>query len=163
MSNDVAASRSLHDLLEDVRIAMVMTSENGVWTSRPLTCVEVDHSFLRFLVDGTAQWIIELEQSNAALHVTFADARENTYVSVNGAGFVSADPAEVERLWSAGAAVFFTGPDDPNVRVLQIEVTDGSWWDGPTGRLGQAIGLLRAAINDDPSMAGDHGSVDTRS
>jgi hypothetical protein len=46
------------------------------------------------------------------------------------------------------------------VRVLQIEVTEGQWWDGPSGRLGQAVGLLRAAINEDPSLAGDHGVID---
>jgi general stress protein 26 len=159
MSND-RATRPLHELLAGVHIAMVMTRANDAWTSRPLTCLEVDHAALRFLVDAGTDWVGELGQSDAQVHATFSDTKENTYVSVNGAAFLSADPAEIDRLWTPAAAAFFTGPEDPNVRVLRIEVTDGSWWDGPSGRIGQAIGLLRAAINDDPSMAGDHGTVD---
>jgi general stress protein 26 len=160
MSNEPAATRPLAEVLSDVRIAMVMTSIDGVWSSRPLTCLEVDHSVLRFLVDATTDWVADLLRAEATVHVTFSDPKENSYVSLNGTSFVSADPAEVERLWTAPAAAFFTGPDDPNVRVLQIDVTDGQWWDGPSGRIGQTIGLLRAAINDDPSMAGDHGIVE---
>ncbi|MGD9998641.1 MAG: pyridoxamine 5'-phosphate oxidase family protein [Ilumatobacteraceae bacterium] len=160
MSHDVPAARPLAEVLSDVRIAMVMTSIDGVWSSRPLTCLEVDHSFLRFLVDASTDWVADLLNGEATVHATFSDPKSNSYVSLNGTAFVSADPAEVDRLWSAPAAAFFTGPDDPNVRVLQIDITDGQWWDGPSGRIGQTIGLLRAAINDDPSMAGDHGVVD---
>lgn len=171
MSNDLAATpqtstdpagpaRTLDDLLSEVRIAMVTTSVDGTWTSRPLTCIESDHSFLRFLVDASADWVGDLGHADAVVHVTFSDPRQNTYVSLNGNSFLSADPAEIERLWTPAAAAFFSGPEDPNVRVLQVDVTDGSWWDGPSGRLGQAIGLLRAAINDDPSLAGGHGPVD---
>ncbi|MBI5090592.1 MAG: pyridoxamine 5'-phosphate oxidase family protein [Actinobacteria bacterium] len=160
MSNDAPATRPLADVLDDVRIAMVMTSVDGVWSSRPLTCLEVDHLFLRFLVDATTDWVADLSRAEGTVHVTFSDPKANTFVSLNGVSFVSADPAEVERLWTAPAAAFFTGPEDPNIRVLQVEVTDGQWWDGPSGRIGQTVGLLRAAINDDPSMAGDHGIVE---
>jgi general stress protein 26 len=159
MSND-PGTRPLLELLSDVRIAMVMTRANGAWTARPLTCLEVDHSHLRFLVDASADWVEELGREDAETHVTFSDPKENTYVSLNGAAFLTADHAEIDRLWTPAAAAYFSGPEDPNVRVLQIEVSDGSWWDGPSGRIGQAIGLLRAAINDDPSMAGEHGAVD---
>jgi general stress protein 26 len=158
--DDVIASRPLDEVLTDLRLAMVMTSVDGIWSSRPLTCLESDHSFLRFLVDASTDWVADLMRADAAVHVTFSDPRENTFVSLNGSSFVSADRAEIDRLWAPIAAAFFTGPDDPNVRVLQVEVSDGQWWDGPSGRLGQAVGLLRAAINDDPSLAGDHGIVD---
>jgi general stress protein 26 len=154
------ASRTLDAVLADMRIAMVMTSVDGVWSSRPLTCLEADHSFLRFLVDASTEWVAALMRADAAVHVTFADPRDNTFVSLNGNSFISADRAEIDRLWTAAAAAFFTGPEDANIRVLQIDVTDGEWWDGPSGRLGQAVGLLRAAINDDPTLAGDHGVLD---
>ncbi|MCU1360070.1 MAG: ral stress protein, partial [Ilumatobacteraceae bacterium] len=132
---------------------------NGVWTSRPLTCLDVDRSSLRFLVDGTADWVTGLASPGTAVHVTFSDPKQNTFVSVNGTPSVVDDRAEIDRLWTAAAAAFFHGPEDADIRVLQVDVTDGSWWDGPSGRVGQAVGLLRAAINDDPSLAGDHGTI----
>jgi general stress protein 26 len=160
MSDDLIDSRALEEVLADLRIAMVMTSVDGVWSSRPLACVDVDHSFVRFLVDASTDWVADLMRAEAAVHITFADPRQNTFVSLNGNSFISADRAEIDRLWTPAAAAFFRGPEDPNVRVLQVEVEDGQWWDGPNGRLGQAVGLLRAAINDDPSLVGDHGVVD---
>jgi general stress protein 26 len=165
MSNDAPnvpgpITRSLDEVLVDLRIAMVMTSVDGAWSSRPLTCLDSDHSNLRFLVDASTPWVADLMRADAAVHVTFSDPNENTYVSLNGSSFISADRAEIDRLWTAAAAAFFTGPEDPNIRVLQVNVTDGEWWDGPSGKLGQTVGLLRAAINDDPALAGDHGVVD---
>ena len=160
MPDDVIDSRALDDVVADLRIAMVMTSVDGIWSSRPLTCVEVDHSFVRFLVDASTDWVADLMRADSAVHITFSDPRENTFVSLNGNSFISADQAEIDRLWTPAAAAFFHGPEDPNVRVLQVEIDDGQWWDGPSGRLGQTVGLLRAAINDDPSLAGDHGIVD---
>lgn len=160
MPDDTIDSRALDDTVGDLRIAMVMTSVDGVWSSRPLTCVEVDHSFVRFLVDASTDWVADLMRADAAVHMTFSDPRLNTFVSLNGTSFISADPAEINRLWAPAAAAFLRGPEDPDVRVLQVKVDDGQWWDGPSGRLGQTVGLLRAAINDDPSLVGDHGVVD---
>ncbi len=43
---------------------------------------------------------------------------------------MSRDPGEVALLWSAGAAAFFEGKDDPNIAVLHVTANDGQYWDG---------------------------------
>ena len=43
-----------------------------------------------------------------------------------------------------GAAYF--DQDDPNVAVLRFDVSDGEFWDGPSGRLGSVVALLRAKL-----------------
>ena len=55
--------------------------------------------------------------------------------------------------------------DDPNVAVLRFDVSDGEYWDGPSGRLGSAVALLRAKLageRADPARkSGDQGPIAT--
>lgn len=60
----------------------------------------------------------------------------------------------IERLWNPGAAAFFDGKDDPTVRVLEINVTSGEWWDGPSGRVGQVLSMVKATLGGDAGSAG---------
>lgn len=43
------------------------------------------------------------------------------------------------------------------MRVLEVAVSYGEYWDGPHGRLGQALTLLKAALGDED--VGEQGDV----
>ncbi len=132
------ADAPLGDLVERGSVVMVMTMIDGRHTSRPVTVAEVDRTYLRFLVDGSADWMRAITEGRAEVHVTLSDNRKNTYLSLNGKVRTTADHDVIERLWSAPAGAFFDGPTDPNLAVLVLEVEEGSYWDSPSGRLGQA-------------------------
>jgi general stress protein 26 len=148
----------LDDLVAPGSVVMVMTMIEGRHSSRPVTVAEVDRTHLRFLVDGSADWMRAISEGRAEVHVSLSDNRKNTYASLNGKVRTTVDRSLIERLWSAPAEAFFDGPTDPNLAVLVLEVEEGSYWDAPSGRLGQAIALLKAALGR-PSDAGDHGAV----
>jgi len=154
------ADAPLGDRVERGSVVMVMTMIDGRHTSRPVTVAEVDRTYLRFLVDGSADWMRAITEGRAEVHVTLSDNRKNTYLSLNGKVRTTADHDVIERLWSAPAGVFFDGPTDPNLAVLVLEVEEGSYWDSPSGRLGQAIAPLKAALGR-PTDAGDHGAIAT--
>jgi general stress protein 26 len=156
----VDADAPLGDLVEPGSVVMVMTMIEGRHSSRPVTVAEVDRAYLRFLVDGSADWMRAITEGRAEVHATLSDNRKNTYLSLNGKVRTTADHDVIERLWSAPAGAFFDGPTDPNLAVLVFEVEEGSYWDAPSGRLGQAIALLKAALGR-PADAGDHGAIAT--
>jgi general stress protein 26 len=160
MSNDDPAKK-LDDLLDGYTIVMLMTMIGDDHSSRPLTVAETSGDRLSFLVDRTVPWAAAIADGSATVHATVADGKANTYLSLNGAASITADRAEVDRLWSAAAGAFFDGKDDPAVGVLRFDVADGEYWDGPSGKLGAAIAVVRAALTDDPDKAGAHGDVAT--
>ena len=64
-------------------------------------------------------------------------------------------------MWNPVAGIYFDGQEDPNVAVLPLEVDRGEYWDGPSGRIGAAVGLLRAKLSGDPTKSGDKGEIRT--
>ena len=150
--------RTLDDVLSDLRFAMVGTADGSTWKSRPLALVEHEGPVLRFLVSTESDWVAALETIGSPTSVTFSDPKANTYVSLEGSARTLDDTGLVARLYNPEAAAFFDGKDDPNARVLEVTVAYGEWWDGPGGRVGQKLGVLRAALGGD---AGGKGGVDT--
>ncbi len=150
----------LDDLVDPGNFVMLMTMIDETHTSRPITVAAVTGSRLSFLVDRTASWMQAVIAGRAAVHATMADVKESTFLAFNGRVSVVADRAEVERLWNPGASVFFDGKDDPNAVVLHFDVTDGEYWDAPSGRIGRALALLRGVVGSADSV-GDHGAIET--
>ncbi len=159
MTND--SPKRLADLFDGGDTVMFMTMIGDEHTSRPMTVAKVDGGRLSFLVDTTAGWYGALAAGTAVVHVTLSDDRHNQYAALNGSATVDRDRAEIERLWNPGASAFFEGTDDPNVAVVHFDVSDGEYWDAPSGRVGSLIAMARAALGGDEA-AGDHGAISTR-
>jgi general stress protein 26 len=153
--------RLITDLLTaDPTIAMVMTMVGRHHSSRPVTCADVQDHRLSFLVSRQADWVEAIAESKALVHVTVSDDTHTTYLSLNGGAMVVTDPAEIVRLWSPAARAWFDGPDDPDLAVVHFDVSDGEYWDGPGGRVGRAVALLRAAFTGNPEAVGTQGQIE---
>jgi general stress protein 26 len=155
-------AKDLEELIGPGTFVMLMTTAAGEHSSRPITVVDRDRTALLFLVDRTVDWVRAIADGPGEagqVHGTVSDNRTNTFLSFNGSASVSADRAEIDRLWNPGASAFFDGKDDPSIAVLRVDVSGGDYWDGPSGRLGQAITMIRALLGD-PDDAGDHGAID---
>ena len=159
MTND--APKPLDELIGGHTVAMLMTMIGGEHTSRPLMCAEVSGDRISFLVDRETDWAAAISAGTATVHLTVSDERRNNYLSLNGTASISQDRAEIERLWNPAAGSYFRGPDDPGLVVLTFDTESGEYWDGPSGRIGAAIALLRTRITGNPADAGDHGDVAT--
>ena len=151
------ATKHLDELVDGGTVAMLMTMIGSDHSSRPLTVAGVDERRLSFLVDRTVDWAVAIGEPDTVVHLSVSDVRTNVYLSMNGTATVNPDDSEVERLWNPAAAAFFDGKDDPAVAALHFDVTDGEFWDAPSGRIGSAIAVLKAAVTGDP--AGDRGTI----
>jgi general stress protein 26 len=149
-------TRSLDDVLSGLTFAMVGTADrDGTWNSRPLALAQQHGDVLRFLVSTEAEWVQELEVKDSPTGVTFSDPGKNLYVGLQGHARTVDDKVKVKELMSAEAKAFFDSEDDPRARVLEVTVSHGEWWDGPSGRLGQKLGVLRAALGGSAGGKGD--------
>ena len=157
---DPAAPRPLDDLVDNGDTVMLTTTVDGRPSSRPMTVAGVSGDRLDFLVDTTTEWVEDVARGGAVVHVTISDTRGNTYLALNGTATMTDDRAEIDRLWNPAASAFFDGQDDPILAVLNFAITDGQYWDSPSGRIGSLLALVKAAVggHDD---AGDHGPVNT--
>ena len=151
--------KTLHDVLDGLRFAMVATadpSHGGTWKSRPLALASQDGPVLSFLVGADADWVAGMEHEDSPTTVTFSDQSKNVWVAVQGTARTRNDRARIAELWNVGAGSFFDGKDDPKVRVLEVSVDYGEYWESPSGIVGRAVTLASAALG---KPVGDQGSV----
>ena len=155
------APKPLSDLLERPFFVMLMTMIGNDHSSRPLTCIELDGDRLSFLIDHTTDWARAVADGRAVVHATVADERNNTWLAMNGEASIVRDQAEIERLWNPGASAYFQDQNDPSLAVLRLDVSDGEYWDGPSGRIGMAVQMLKAKLSDRPEEIGEQGPIQT--
>jgi general stress protein 26 len=160
-TNDEA--RGVTDLVDDGDVLMLTSAFDGL-LARPITCAEVVDDRLAFLVSAGTDWVDALEDveptRGAVVGLTATDPEATRYASFSARARVLRDEARAEQLWSPFAKPFFTGPDDPKVRVLELEVLEGEWWDGPSTGVGRLVALVGSVVTGKP-LLGDQGRVST--
>jgi general stress protein 26 len=139
---------------------MVVTSANGVMSSRPLTIASVHTDDLLFLVDRTAEWLTESAFADP-VHVTITAGGRNDWVAANGKASLNDDRTLIHELWTPFAGAYFDSEDDPNVTVLQVNVRDGEYWSAPGGGpIGRLVAVVSSAIGHERLPgAGEHGTI----
>ncbi|MGZ4676675.1 MAG: pyridoxamine 5'-phosphate oxidase family protein [Acidimicrobiia bacterium] len=158
-SDTTASTRSLRDVLDGQHVGMLTTVQESAIEARPMTIVDHDDHTVWFLADRHAHWVPVGAPIPGALAI--ADARHESFASVAGRLRTVEHRERIHELWSAPARAYFDGPDDPALVAVALDVDGGQWWDGPDGRVGQAIALATAVATGDSSRMGDSGAVTT--
>ena len=131
----MADDRTLADLLEGERIAMVVTPDGR---ARPMTVLRREDARLWFVTDRTADWVARLIDGERVT-VTISDLGDSLFVSLTGTAATTTDRGVLETLWSPPLRAWFQGPDDPNVVALSVDVAEGEYWDGPDTTVGRIV------------------------
>jgi len=149
----------LVELLKDVRFTMFTTRVEGRLRARPMTTMEADSSgSLWFFISADADTLDEIA-ADPSVGLAFSDNGKGTYVSVAGDAAVRQDQAKVRELWNPVFKAWFDGPDDPNLRLVEVRVSSAEYWDSPDSRVARFIGIVAAAVTGDEYDAGEQGEI----
>jgi general stress protein 26 len=151
----------LHEYLKGIRYTMFTTQVEDRLRSRPMTTIETDDqdAVLFFLGnDGSAQ--LQDIGRNPAVNLAYADNDGSKYASVSGTATSRIDPVLVKQLWNPILKAWWDGPDDPAIRVIEVQVQEAEYWAGPGKRVVRLVGMVAAAVTGDEYDAGEHGRVE---
>jgi general stress protein 26 len=131
---------------EHIKYAMCVT-HHGILNARPLTTQAVDpDGTVWFFVGGRGDLDAELT-AHPDLLLLYADTDASRYLSLAGRGTLLRDTALAKRLWNPMASAFFSGgPEDPDLRVLRVDVARIELWEPNGTRMGQFLRLAAAAM-----------------
>ncbi len=147
--------KKIEDLVKDIRVAMLVTmNEEGHARSRPMWTQEAPFDgTLWFLTSRGCRKVQEIE-GNPRVNIGYASPSSESYVSVSGRAEVLNDRARIKEFWSPMLKAWFDGPEDPEIRVLRVDVEDAEYWDTPGGKVGSLISLAKRVLS------GDNDSID---
>lgn len=165
---DENASRELlWDLIKDIKFAMFTTRHNnGHLHARPMTTQNQrmdEDSSLWFFMPRSGEPVDDIEaDSNVA--VVYADPGADSYVSVSGTARVVEDAAKKEQLWTKFDEAWFPGGTrDPNLALVQVQISHANYWDVESSKLVQLFAMAKAAVTGRPPQnLGTHGEVRMR-
>ncbi|MBC8100044.1 MAG: pyridoxamine 5'-phosphate oxidase family protein [Armatimonadetes bacterium] len=143
----------LRELIKGIDIAMLTTiDENGNLRSRPMGTQEVEFDGdLWFLTSVDTVKVSEIERENR-VNVSYGGGKDR-YVSVSGTAVVLNDRAKIKELWSPIYKAYFPeGLDDPNLRLLKIEVQQAEYWHTPGGIVATIIAFAQAMAGKETEM-----------
>ena len=141
------AVERLAELIHDIRTAMLTTtSESGYPRSRPMATQDEEFSgTLWFFTSANSRKVGEIGRTpNVA--VTYSSPGRESYVSLTGTATVVEDSARAHEMWNPAYKAWFTGPDDPTLRLIRVDVHDAEYWDTPGGKIASMLQLAKAAI-----------------
>ena len=148
--------------IRPIKFAMLTCRDSsGDLTSRPMTTLQ--HEFdgkLWFFTSRDAP-VIDALSHDGAVNVSYAEPKDDLYVSLSGTASIDHDRARREELWSVMVKAWFPGGiDDPQLVLLRIDLHAAEYWDVKDSKAVQLFKLTRAIISGKrPEQMGEHADV----
>ena len=127
------------DILDGHSIGMLTTRFAGGLRARPLDArPDRDAGAIFFVTDVRGHKDDEIAARPDVCFVVMVP-KDNIYLSITGRATVTRDPGKVRQIWKKLDDMWWSGPDDPNARLLMVEPTTAELWDGPSNKLVAAL------------------------
>jgi general stress protein 26 len=153
--------KKIGGIIGDIRFAMMITAApDGSFDSRPMATQKTEFDgVLWFLTGNDSRKVGELAES-PQIALVFADPDNAKYVSLKGSASVSHDPQKIHELWNPMYQAWFPqGEQDPQIRVLRVDVTEGEFWEANESKIVRTVKYLAAAATKGSINMGEHGKV----
>ncbi len=158
---------TLWSLIEDIRVAMFTSRQTeGQLRSCPMTtqnsAIDQDAS-LWFFTSRHGAPATDIV-ADASVNISYAEPRNDSYVSISGTASVVEDMTKKKQLWTKLAQAWFPGGvDDPDLALIKVDIVAAHYWDVKDNKAVQLFKMARAAVTGKPPRnMGEHGEVRMR-
>jgi len=154
MSEQQLGPSDIWKAIEDLRITMLTTHEEGELVSRPMSSLARPEDGAIYFVTRMDAKVGEIGQS-APVNLAYADTGKNLYVSVSGRAETSQDRAKLRELWSMWVEAWLPeGPDGEDVALITVTPEHAKIWDATSSKLIYAGKVLKAVATQRPPDGG---------
>lgn len=137
---------TLREKIKDMRMVMLSTLSNGRIVTRPMATQDVgDDGILRFLTGAESNKVDELED-DPRVGLAYSDHDAASYVSVAGTARLTNDRALIKKFWNPLLKAWFDGPDDPNIRVIEVRPNTAEYWTTSGGKFVSLASVFVSAV-----------------
>ena len=157
--------KRFRELVEGVKFAMLTTrATDGSLRSRPMFTQDVEfEGELWFFTNASSGKVDEID-AHPEVNVAYSKPDANLYLSASGTARVLQDAEKIRELWRPEFKIYFPdGPDDPDLVLLRIDVTEAEYWTGERNPILRLVGLAKALVTKNPDALGDSGRIELES
>jgi len=155
----------LREMIKEIDFCMLTTiDEQGDPHSRPMSSNgDIDpNGDIWFFTGASSQKVGEIENS-PKVNVSFADPKNQRYVSVTGSAQLTRDAKKIEELWRPEFKMWFPkGKDDPEIALLRIRLEKAEYWDSPSSTIAYVVNFVSAVVTGKEPEFGENRKVELK-
>ncbi|WP_423820577.1 pyridoxamine 5'-phosphate oxidase family protein [Salinisphaera sp. SPP-AMP-43] len=142
--------QKIWNLIKDIKVGMLVTQDDGVPRARPMHLVQSEYDgTIWFYTRRSAEKVIEAQQGDSEVCLTFSDQEEGVYVSMSGRARITNDQNIIDRYWSSEVAAWLPEKEDPDVVMLEIDIEMGEHWAAKESKVFQLYEVAKANVKSD--------------
>ena len=151
-------------LTKDIKFAMFTTvSRDGTLRSRPMTLQQNEFDgTLWFFADRWSHLASDIGDGSR-VNLSFADIKNNSYLSASGQADVVFDKAKERELWNPFYKAWFPeGLEDTKLCLIKVTVESADYWESPSSPLIHLVGFAKAVLTGQrpaPGLLSDTGHL----
>jgi general stress protein 26 len=147
------------DIIGSAGVAMLTTRFAGGLRARPLEPrPERAAGLIWFLTDARSGKGVEIATS-PDVGLVIINPSDKAYLPITGRAGIVWDIATVLRFWKSSDSLWWSGPDDPNLRVLRLEPNTAELWDGPASAAVEMFEFVKARLTGGEPDLGENRKV----
>ena len=149
----------LRGLVKDIDFCMLTTiDESGDLHSRPMSSNgEIDPNGDLWFFTGVSSHKVSEVSRSPKVNVSFADPKNQHYVSITGVAELVRDRNKIEQLWKPEFKIWFPkGKDDPEIALLRITLQKAEYWDSPSSSIAYAFNFVSALVTGEQPDFGEN-------
>ena len=150
------------DIIEKVGVCMLTTRFANGLRARPVEARPDRAAGLIFVVTDVRSAKEHEIEAEHDVGLVFIDAKAKAYLSITARAEVRQDHAKAAEIWKRTDNMWWSGPDDPNVRVLRVQPLTAELWDGPASAAVAAFEFAKARITGAKPNLGENRKVTVR-
>jgi general stress protein 26 len=144
------------DIIEQVGVGMLTTHFRGGLRSRPVEPrLDRKAGIIRIVTDARGLKDNEIEAS-PDVGLVVISASDKAYLSITAQAEVTRDPGMAKAIWHKTDDLWWSGPDDPEVRILVLTPSLAELWDGPSSSAVAAFEIAKAKLTGEEPNLGEN-------
>ena len=151
----------LRELVDDVKIAMLCTSQDDHLRSRPMSTAQIDEEGnIWFFTNEQSGKVDELAE-NHQICLSYSRPSKKTYLSITGEARIINDWGKMKELYNPAINAWFPkGLDDPDLALLKVTPLEAEYWDNSSSKMVTLFQMAKAIITGSKYSEGEHGKID---
>lgn len=158
--NKEESKKKLRQLVEDIKIAMMITGFNRKPVSAiPMTSKKVDK-------EGNI-WFLSLRNSdhnndllkNNDVQLLYSEPSDMEYLSVYGEAEITTNREILKDLYNKADDNYFEGLDDPNLTAIKVRPQEAYYWDTKTNKYVTLLKMGVGAVTGNEQDIGEKGRL----
>ncbi len=140
---------TLREMVKDIDFCMLTTvDEKGDLHSRPMSSNgDIDPDGDIWFFTGVSSHKVSEVASAPQVNLSFADTKNQRYISVSGTAELVRDRKKIEELWKPEFRMWFPkGTDDPEVALLRVSLQKAEYWDNPSSTVAFVLNFAKALV-----------------